>query len=177
MPIVNKFTYEFKSLLFHTRDANCPIILESRIRLWMRPWSPETHFKKNVLKKYYLYSDSKVINKRKKIKLITITTDTHQILEKFPTWVKGSSAETGCCCQTSVDACSIPCKVKKKSLSITARDKYKKAKKEKWNKSTVTLEPEKRVLRIQMNWAAATAYLQHKDHCWWKQISVKICLK
>lgn len=34
-------THEFRSLFFQTREANCPIILESRIRLWMRPWSPE----------------------------------------------------------------------------------------------------------------------------------------
>lgn len=33
-------TYEFKSLFFQTREASCPMMRESKIRLWMRLWSP-----------------------------------------------------------------------------------------------------------------------------------------
>lgn len=33
-------THEVKSLFFQTRDASCPMMRESKIRLWMRLWSP-----------------------------------------------------------------------------------------------------------------------------------------
>lgn len=43
-------THEFKSLFFQTREASCPMILESKIRLWTRPRSPETQDKdKNLI--------------------------------------------------------------------------------------------------------------------------------
>lgn len=42
-------THEFKSLFFQTREASCPMILESKIRLWTRPRSPDTPDKDKYL--------------------------------------------------------------------------------------------------------------------------------
>ena len=96
----NKLTHEFRSLFFHIREASCPIILESKIRLWMRPWSPETKRQADNLTgvsatSYVRYYKANV-------------THTHPILEKYPAWVRGSSAKTGYCCQKGADAGSIP---------------------------------------------------------------------
>lgn len=47
-----------RSLFFHTRDASCPMILESKIRLWMRAWSPViTHTFRNTVTRITLYID------------------------------------------------------------------------------------------------------------------------
>lgn len=45
----NVQTHEFKSLFFQTREASCPMILESKIRLWTRPRSPATPGKDKYL--------------------------------------------------------------------------------------------------------------------------------
>lgn len=49
MPQSKVQTHEFKSLFFQTREASCPMILESKIRLWTRPRSPETRDKDKYL--------------------------------------------------------------------------------------------------------------------------------
>lgn len=142
----NKLTHEFRSLFFQTREASCPIILESKIRLWMRPWSPEIQ--------------NKQINPSECLQR-------WQILNKLLLTHSHSSDSGEMSSMSERKFCKnwvlLPERCRRLQYSLEKwREELTRANKEGENERAMkrlTLEPETRVRLIQRSWAATTAYL------------------